>query len=169
MHVVGRHILATKVGIYRRLFSFLALSLSCLVIGFPLFNTPTILHSYSEDSSFSINNKPPLPFNINSSNTTSNQTSICVFNTCYYYVGAAEYKIKASGAQASFTQADQTLSPNDSHTLTEIAVESTKASQIVELGWTVDPSINGDSLPHLFVFHWVNGTCWRNYYRWHSR
>jgi hypothetical protein len=30
------------------------------------------------------------------------------------------------------------------------------------VGWTVDPGLNGNALPHLFVFHWVNGapTCY---------
>jgi hypothetical protein len=30
------------------------------------------------------------------------------------------------------------------------------------VGWTVDRAVNGDSDPHLFVFHWVNGqpTCY---------
>jgi hypothetical protein len=41
-------------------------------------------------------------------------------------------------------------------------VESANGEQIVEVGWTVAPGLFGDSSPHLFVYHWVNGqrTCY---------
>jgi len=39
---------------------------------------------------------------------------------------------------------------------------SNNLRQMVEVGWTVDNVMWGDGLPHLFVFHWVNGkgTCY---------
>jgi hypothetical protein len=48
------------------------------------------------------------------------------------------------------------------HSLAEVAVADSTGSQVVEVGWTVDPTLNGDSNPHLFVYHWVNGatTCY---------
>ena len=41
-------------------------------------------------------------------------------------------------------------------------METADSQNIVEIGWTVDPGLNGDSSPHLFVYHWVNGqpTCY---------
>jgi hypothetical protein len=47
--------------------------------------------------------------------------------------------------------------------LAELAVQSADGKQAVEVGWTVDPGLNGGSLdPHLFVYHWKNGakTCY---------
>ena len=66
------------------------------------------------------------------------------------------------GQTGSLTQHQPYLGVNDYHTLAEISVESADLRQIVEVGWTVDRGVNGDSLPHLFVFHWVNGapTCY---------
>jgi hypothetical protein len=39
---------------------------------------------------------------------------------------------------------------------------TTDRNFIVEVGWTVDDSLNGDYRPHLFVYHWVNNgeTCY---------
>src|SRR6516162_3792920 len=41
-------------------------------------------------------------------------------------------------------------------------VLSADRMQQVEVGWTVDYNVNGDLLPHLFVYHWVDGaqTCY---------
>ena len=56
------------------------------------------------------------------------------------------------------------LDPADpeAHSLQELAIQSPGLDQIVEIGWTVDRSLNGDIAPHLFVFHWVDGepTCY---------
>jgi Neprosin len=38
----------------------------------------------------------------------------------------------------------------------EISVQSADGQQIVEVGWTVDRTVNGDDDPHLFVYHWVD-------------
>jgi hypothetical protein len=39
----------------------------------------------------------------------------------------------------------------------ELAVQSADGKQVVEVGWIVDPILNGDALPHIFVYHWVSG------------
>ncbi len=74
----------------------------------------------------------------------------------YYYAGAYQ-NAGSAGGTAFFTQHQPVLAPGDSHTLVEISVKSTDVRQIVEVGWTVDRSLNGDDLPHLFVAHWVDG------------
>lgn len=85
----------------------------------------------------------------------------CGFGACYYYVGASQFTT-ATGASVVFTQAQPTVGVNDLHSLTEMAVESADGQQIVEVGWVVAEAVNGDSAPHLFVYHWVNGipTCY---------
>jgi hypothetical protein len=87
----------------------------------------------------------------------------CSGDFCWYYVGGSEPYVKAKAASASFTQADPVVSSTDYHSLTEIAVMTQNEQQIVELGWTVAPEqFGGDTLPYLFVYHWVNGesTCY---------
>jgi len=67
-----------------------------------------------------------------------------------------------AGAGAMLIQADPALGIGDAHSLAEIAVQSADEQQIVEIGWTIDPGVNGDLQPHLFSFHWVDGepTCY---------
>jgi hypothetical protein len=79
----------------------------------------------------------------------------------YYYSGAYQWVI-TSGTSAFLTQHLPWLMPVDFHTLAEITVESTDQRQIVEVGWIVDRMNNGDEIPRLFVFHWINGaeTCY---------
>ncbi|HEX3642219.1 MAG TPA: neprosin family prolyl endopeptidase, partial [Ktedonobacteraceae bacterium] len=36
--------------------------------------------------------------------------------------------------------------------------QSTDGKQIISIGWLIDPSLNRDSNPHLFVGYWVNGS-----------
>jgi hypothetical protein len=88
---------------------------------------------------------------------------ICYFGACYNYVAASQY-VNASGASITMLQAQPELDPSDgdAHSLQELAIESTDGQQIVEVGWTVDRGLNGDALPHLFTFHWINGqpTCY---------
>ncbi|BEL01971.1 hypothetical protein Q0Z83_001620 [Actinoplanes sichuanensis] len=66
------------------------------------------------------------------------------------------------GAYANFTISKPSLALTDFHSLAELAVQSSNGNQVVEVGWTVDRLVNGDSDPHLFVYHWVNGvpTCY---------
>jgi len=73
----------------------------------------------------------------------------------YHYVNGYQYTT-GIGAQGYLSQHGPYLSPSDHHTLAEIAGQSGDGKQIVEVGWTVDRGLNGDSNPHLFVFSWVN-------------
>ena len=90
--------------------------------------------------------------------------SICYFGACYNYVAGRQYAYYATGASVDLWRASPGLDPNDAnaHSLQELAVQSVDQLQIVEVGWTVDRSLNGDVRPHLFVFHWVDGipTCY---------
>ena len=74
----------------------------------------------------------------------------------YFYGGADEYAT-ATGALGTFLVEAPFVAAMDSHSLAELAIESSDGQQIVEVGWTVDPGQFGDSRPHLFVYHWVNG------------
>jgi neprosin-like protein len=75
----------------------------------------------------------------------------------YHYAGVFQY-IVADGAAANLVISNPKLAEKDHHSLAEIAVESADGQQIVEVGWTVDRSLNGGSEdPHFFVYHWVNG------------
>ena len=80
---------------------------------------------------------------------------------CFYYVDGEQAAV-ATGASVSITQADPAVGPNDQHALAEMAIESADGQQIVEVGWIVAEGVNGDSLPHLFTYHWVKGgaTCY---------
>jgi hypothetical protein len=72
----------------------------------------------------------------------------------FYAVGS---QVGASdGAYANVAIGKPVLDKDDYHTLTEISVQSADGQQIVEVGWTVDRTVNGDEDPHLFVYHWVD-------------
>lgn len=78
----------------------------------------------------------------------------------WYNVGSQGFSgTLPEGAFANLTIAKPTLDAGDYHSLAEIATIKTIGGQrqIVEVGWNVDPVVNGDSNPHLFVYHWVNG------------
>jgi hypothetical protein len=79
----------------------------------------------------------------------------------YLYAAAVQFA-SSTGAGATLVQADPALAAGDAHSLAEISVESADQRQIVEIGWTIDPMVNGDLAPHLFAFHWVDGqqTCY---------
>jgi hypothetical protein len=66
------------------------------------------------------------------------------------------------GTWANLTIEKPKLADGDYHTLAEIAVQSEGARHTVEVGWTVDRSLNKDDEPHLFVFYWKDGkrTCY---------
>jgi hypothetical protein len=83
--------------------------------------------------------------------------------TEYLYAGVRQVvSLHTTGAGATILQADPAVGVGDFHSVAEIAVESARGDQIVELGWTVDAGVNGDLQPHVFVFHWVDGnqTCY---------
>jgi len=81
--------------------------------------------------------------------------------TSYLYAGVYQY-VDSRGMSATLTQHRPFLASNDFHTLVEIAAQSRDGRQIVEVGWTVDRGLNGDSKARLFVFHWIDGqpTCY---------
>jgi hypothetical protein len=79
----------------------------------------------------------------------------------YHYAGVFQY-VTASGAAVQWGQFQPTVPSTDYHSLAELSVETADSQQIVEVGWMVNPKLQGDALPHLFVFHWVDGkpTCY---------
>lgn len=81
--------------------------------------------------------------------------------TTFLYADAAQFA-SANGAFANITVEQPVVGPQDFHSNAEIAVESQDGKQVVEIGWIVDHNLNGDGLPHLFVFHWIDGvdTCY---------
>ncbi|MFF3073784.1 neprosin family prolyl endopeptidase [Kitasatospora sp. NPDC057904] len=83
---------------------------------------------------------------------------ICWFGACYDYVSGRQ-QTDATGASIRMLQSSPTLKSGDTdaHSLQELAVQSTDRKSTVEVGWTVDLGLNGDLLPHLFVYHWVDG------------
>jgi hypothetical protein len=74
-----------------------------------------------------------------------------------YFYNVGTQVADSDGYSANVTVARPTLGAADYHTLAELAVQSADSRQIVEVGWTVDRALNGDSDPHLFVYHWING------------
>ncbi|WP_412734766.1 neprosin family prolyl endopeptidase [Krasilnikovia sp. MM14-A1259] len=77
----------------------------------------------------------------------------------FYSVGTQNVSLGGllfNGTYANFTIAKPELAEGDYHSLAELSVQSIDGAQVAEVGWTVDRTINGDSDPHLFVYHWVN-------------
>jgi hypothetical protein len=80
-------------------------------------------------------------------------------NFTYYYAGGRQY-VSAAGMSATLSQNQPVVNQSvgtQNHSLMELAAQSADGRQIVEVGWIVDQILNGDSLPHLFVYHWVSG------------
>lgn len=91
--------------------------------------------------------------------------------TCSNYQYAAGVQTFTGGANvAGFTANAMVTKPflnsgaTGCHSLVELAAQSGSSyGDIVEIGATVDPTVNGGSSdPHLFVYHWKNGatTCY---------
>ena len=90
------------------------------------------------------------------------------FGSCFYYATASELRV-ADGGGTTFTIEDPTLDNSGGgggHSIGEIAVMGTGGAGAglddVEMGFSVSPDQFGDSRPHLFVYHWINGneTCY---------
>jgi len=77
--------------------------------------------------------------------------------TSFYYADTAQFAT-ADGTFASITVQQPVLGVQDFHSNAEIAAQSADGQQIVEIGWIIERQVNHDVLPHLFVFHWVNGS-----------
>lgn len=80
----------------------------------------------------------------------------------YHYAAFQSGAVSGIGTYAYLQQSVPHLDLDDYHSLAEIAAESADGQQIVEVGWTVDRGVNGDTTPRIFVFHWVDGqgTCY---------
>ncbi|WP_378064774.1 neprosin family prolyl endopeptidase [Actinoplanes subglobosus] len=78
-----------------------------------------------------------------------------------FHYNAAYQDAVTQGTYANLTIHKPKLDKDDYHTLAELAVVSGRKvgdqtiEQIVEVGWTVDRTVNKDDDPHLFVFSWV--------------
>ncbi|MEU1628117.1 neprosin family prolyl endopeptidase [Streptomyces sp. NPDC020096] len=98
--------------------------------------------------------RQPLP----APSTATGSGPICWYGACYDYVSGRQVT-DASGASVRMLQAAPRVKAGDqqSHSLQELALQSTDRKSTVEIGWTVDLGLNGDRRPHLFVYHWVDG------------
>jgi Neprosin len=74
----------------------------------------------------------------------------------YLYRGARQQSA-SDGAYGSLTVGNPTVNAADDHSLAEIAVQSADLRQTVEVGWHVNPKLNGSTTPRLFVYYWVDG------------
>src|SRR5579862_9685983 len=90
------------------------------------------------------------------------------FGSCFFYATAAEQRT-ADGGGMTYTIESPVLDnsgDNAGHSIGEIAVmnNGTAGSNLndVEMGFSVSPDQWGDTHPHLFVYHWINGneTCY---------
>jgi len=81
---------------------------------------------------------------------------------CYYYGQGQATVASSTTSSANLTVWKPTVTAGDFHSLVELSVADSTQNNIVEVGWGVDLGVNGDSNPHLFVYHWVNGasTCY---------
>jgi hypothetical protein len=102
------------------------------------------------------------------------ERAVCALyhGACFYY-GSAAQRSAADGGGMTILIADPTyINPGaQGHSLDEIAIQGgPNDGNIVELGWIISTDQNGDSDPHIFVFHWVdqkegcyNGCGWRQF------
>lgn len=83
-------------------------------------------------------------------------------STCFHYAGYQQTAPPTglTGIYDGKDIAKPVLAATDGHTLEETAALSSttvSTANVVEVGWNVDHSVNGDYDPHLFVGHWING------------
>ncbi|MEY9895199.1 hypothetical protein ABIA31_008888 [Catenulispora sp. MAP5-51] len=95
---------------------------------------------------------------------SSAHADVCWFGSCYSYVTGRQ-DAAATGASVDMYQADPYGVASNGHSLQELALQNTydtTTADTIEIGWSVDPGVNGDYQTHLFVYHWVNGqgTCY---------
>ena len=96
--------------------------------------------------------------------TATNSLTSCA-SPCYVYaVGGQSFSAADAAQGASIdTSIHRTFlsrgtgSQGDFHTLFESAVQDVNGN-VIEAGWNVDFSVNGDLDPHFFVFSWKLGT-----------
>jgi hypothetical protein len=104
---------------------------------------------------------PPVPPAGSAADSTSGSAAdspICWYGACYDYV-YGQQTTETTGISVLMKIADPRLNPadGDGHSLQEISLQNSDQTSTVEIGWTVDDGLNGDYLPHLFVYHWVDG------------
>ena len=75
----------------------------------------------------------------------------------YFSYAVGRQNAVTTGVGASLVIGKPLVAREDWHSLAEIALQSADGLQTVEVGWTVDRSVNGDDQSHLFVFNWVDG------------
>lgn len=76
---------------------------------------------------------------------------------CYFYTGGIQVADNG-GAYANLVIDNTYIHTDEYHTLVELAVQTGNQQQTVEVGIRVAPDHYLDSDPHVFVYHWVNGT-----------
>lgn len=85
----------------------------------------------------------------------------CASPPCYSYAGSYMQSLTddTDGLGATILVSKPFVRSGDDHSLVELAVSDSTGStdNTVEIGWNIDPSLNGDSNPHLFVYRWDNG------------
>lgn len=89
---------------------------------------------------------------------TTDSGPICWYGACYDYVSGHQWT-DTTGVSVLMKVEKPVVNPAQTgeHSLQEIALQNTARTSTVEIGWTVDPELNGDNQPHLFVYHWVDG------------
>ena len=89
---------------------------------------------------------------------TNGSGPVCWYGACYDYVSGRQFT-DATGVSVLMKVESPVVNTasTEEHSLQEIALQNTARTSTVEIGWTVDPQLNGDSRPHLFVYHWVDG------------
>ena len=86
------------------------------------------------------------------------------YGSCYYY-GSAAFSTAADGGGMtnSIEKPAYIDTGGEGHSLDEIAIQGGPSNgNIIEMGWFVDSEIEGNTNPHIFVYHWINGaeTCY---------
>lgn len=80
----------------------------------------------------------------------------CLADGCWYHAGRSEWVV-ADGAAARL-DVERPAVPRGAHSLAEIAVRGARLPKnSIEIGWSVSPTLFGDSEPHLFVHRWIAG------------
>lgn len=90
------------------------------------------------------------------------------FGSCFFYASSAEQRAADGGGMTFTIEAPIVDNSGDDggHSVGEIAVmgpgSAAGSLDDVEMGFSVSPDQFGDSRPHLFIYHWVNGaeTCY---------
>jgi hypothetical protein len=97
-------------------------------------------------------------------NTAFSTLATCTGGCYYYNTGSQSWSSGTlpTGVFANYsvgTSGSPALATSDNHTLAEAAAIKTVGGkrQIVEIGWNIDRTVNGDTNPHLFGFWWKNG------------